>query len=73
MRYVPEYLLFRAGWCILFHKTKINTRVFLQGEVTQLRNLRNRVLKSAVPETAPMVVEFKTEMEKISEQIQNIE
>ena len=29
--------------------------------------------KSAVPETAPMVVEFKTEMEKIREQIQNIE
>ncbi len=29
--------------------------------------------KSAIPETAPMVVEFKTEMEKIREQIQNIE
>ena len=29
--------------------------------------------KSAVPETAPQVVEFKSEMEKIREQIQNIE
>jgi uncharacterized protein (TIGR00255 family) len=29
--------------------------------------------KSAVPETAPLVVEFKSEMEKIREQIQNIE
>ncbi len=29
--------------------------------------------KSAVPETSPLVVEFKSEMEKIREQIQNIE
>ncbi len=29
--------------------------------------------KSAVPETAPLVVDFKSEMEKIREQIQNVE